>query len=57
VRFSNSLSGLSNQSQSTNRLVCSSDEGTLAVFDLTKADEEEALECFFNLDQTIVKIK
>jgi hypothetical protein len=39
------------------RLACSTDEGTLAVYDLTQSDEEEALECFFNLDQTIGGIR
>ena len=57
VRFSNSSSNISNQTLNSNKLACSSDEGTLAVFDLTQADEEEALECFLNLDQTIIKME
>lgn len=57
VRFGNSLSTQFKSSARSSRLACSSDEGTVAVFDLTQSDEENALECLFNLDQTIHKIE
>ena len=58
VRFNNSADSILTANLQTNcRLACSTDEGTLAVYDLTQQDEEEALECFFNLDQTINRVR